>query len=194
MGAMSRPHAGRRKCRCCSTFFVPDPRTMDRQRYCSKPGCRHASKRASQQRWWRKNGNGDHFRGPGEVARVQEWRRRHPGYWKPKSASSQRSQPAAYQGANPGQSSRNVPPKPAGTLQDDCLVQHPVVVGLISMLTGGTLQEDIEATARHLLLRGRNILGLSQPPTTSVPTPSHDHQTPASSRARPPSPAEFQLD
>jgi hypothetical protein len=32
-------------------------------------------------------------------------------------------------------------------------------VGLISMVTGSTLQEDIAATTRQLLLRGRNILG-----------------------------------
>ena len=62
----------RRKCRCCNHLFVPDPRTADRQRYCSAPACRHASKAA----------------------------------------------------------------------------------------TGSTLQEDIAATARQLLLRGRNILGL----------------------------------
>lgn len=165
---MSRPLTGRRKCRCCSTFFIPDPRTADRQRYCSKPACRQASKRASQQRWWSKDGNGDHFRGPQEVRRVQEWRRKHPGYWKSKEPSSQSSQSVDDQGTNFVQSSRNVPRELPSALQEDCLAQHPVMVGLISMVTGGTLQEDIEATARQLLLRGRNILGLAQPPTTSA--------------------------
>jgi hypothetical protein len=36
-------------------------------------------------------------------------------------------------------------------------------VGLISMMTGSTLQEDIAATTRQLLLRGRNILGFVTP-------------------------------
>ena len=44
---MSCPQT-RRKCRCCTKFFVPDARTQDRQRYCSTPACRQASKAASQ--------------------------------------------------------------------------------------------------------------------------------------------------
>ena len=78
---MSRSQ-NRRKCRCCRTFFVPDPRTADRQQYCSQPACRQASKAASQRRWLSKNGNGDYFRGPDAVRRVQLWRQSHPGYWR----------------------------------------------------------------------------------------------------------------
>ena len=63
----------RRKCRCCNQFFLPDPRANDRQRYCSEPACRHASKAASQRRWLSQNGNGDYFRGPQAVRRVQLW-------------------------------------------------------------------------------------------------------------------------
>src|SRR5207244_12198970 len=93
----------RRKCRCCTKFFIPDPRTEDRQRYCSKPACRHASKAASQRRWLSKNGNGDHFRGAHEVRRVQLWRQRHPGYWK-KKPSSQDTQAIDGQVAKPNPS------------------------------------------------------------------------------------------
>ena len=49
----------RRKCRCCSEFFLPDYRNQDRQHYCAKPDCRHASKQASQQRWLRQPANRD---------------------------------------------------------------------------------------------------------------------------------------
>ena len=164
---MSRPQT-RRKCRCCSKFFVPDPRTQDRQRYCSKPACQQASKAASQRRWLSKNGNGDHFRGPQEVRRVQLWRKSHPGYWKPKTPSSQSTQAIDSQRANPGQSSCNGPRGLPGTLQDYCLAQDPAFVGLISMVTGSTLQDDIAATARQLLLRGRNILGFVIPETMSM--------------------------
>ena len=153
----------RRKCRCCSKFFVPDPRTADRQRYCSKPGCRQASKAASQRHWFSKNGNGDYFRGAEEVRRVQAWRRSNPGYWRRKKPSSQRIQVIDNQAANIDQSSCNVPRELPRTLQDDCLTQDPAFVGLISMVTGSTLQEDIALTARQLLLRGRNILGLVGP-------------------------------
>jgi len=50
-------------------------------------------------------------------------------------------------------------------------------VGLMSMVTGSTLQEDIAATARQL--RGRNILGCVSPEITqnANPTPCHDPQT-----------------
>ena len=156
----------RRKCRCCSTFFTPDPRTGDRQRYCFQTACRQASKQASQQRWVSQHGNGDHFRGPDEVRRVQRWRQSHPGYWKKKAPASQGTQPVEGKRVNPDQSSRNVPRALPGTLQDDCLAQNPAFIGLISMVTGSTLQEDIAATTRQLLLRGRNILGGGLPETT----------------------------
>ena len=170
---MSRPQT-RRKCRSCTKFFIPDPRTEDRQHYCSESVCRQASKAASQRRWLSKNGNGDHFRGAHEVRRVQVWRKSHPGYWRKKNPSSEGTQVLAGQTANSDQSSRNVPRALPSTLQDYCLAQDPAFVGLISMFTGSTLQEDIAATARQLLLRGRNILGCVSPETTqtiTVPPP-----------------------
>jgi hypothetical protein len=162
---MSRPLT-RRKCRCCSKFFLPDPRTEDRQRYCSQRACRHASKMASQRRWLKKDGNGDQFRGPNEVLRVQRWRRDHPGYWKRTALSSQGTQPVDEQRLNPDQSSRNATRALPTALQDDCLTENPMFIGLISMFTGSTLQEDIATTTRQLLLRGRNILGGGLPETT----------------------------
>jgi Flp pilus assembly CpaF family ATPase len=43
--------------------------------------------------------------------------------------------------------------------------ENPVFVGLISLVTGSTLQDDIAATARQLLRRGLNILGTGSPGT-----------------------------
>jgi len=94
---------------------------------------------------------------------VQAWRRSNPGYWRRKKRSAQRIQVIENQAANIDQSSCNVPRELPRTLQDDCLTQDPAFVGLISMVTGSTLQEDIAVTARQLLLRGRNILGLLSP-------------------------------
>lgn len=156
----------RRKCRCCNQLFVPDPRTADRQRYCSQLACRQASKAASQRRWLSKDSNGDYFRGPQAVQRVQAWRRSHPGYGRRKNSSSQDAQVPEAQSVHPSQSSCNAPRGVPSALQEDCLTQDPAFVGLISMVTGSTLQEDIAATARQLLLRGRNILGLVSPHTT----------------------------
>ena len=38
-------------------------------------------------------------------------------------------------------------------------MQPAVMVGLISMMTGSALQEDIAATTRALLSKGQDILG-----------------------------------
>jgi hypothetical protein len=59
----------RRKCKCCRRLFVPDPRNLRHQCYCSQPLCRAASKAASQARWLARPQNQDYFRGPGHVAR-----------------------------------------------------------------------------------------------------------------------------
>ena len=78
---MRRPLT-KRKCKHCQTFFEPDPRSAKRQRHCSKPACRQASKAASQRRWHQKPHNRDYFRGPTQVERVRQWRQAHPGYWR----------------------------------------------------------------------------------------------------------------
>ena len=159
---MRRPPT-RRKCRGCSQFFIPDPRTEDRQHFCPVPACRKAGKAASQQRWLRKNGNGDYFRGPQQVARVQQWRQSHPGYWKARKPTPNPIQPVDIQTPKPAQSSCNAQSSPSGALQDHRLSQDPALVGLISMITGTALQEDIASTTRQLLIRGRNILGAINP-------------------------------
>ncbi len=66
---MSTPH--KRKCNNCHMFFLPDPRNAGRQRYCSEPECRKASKAASQRKWLAKPENRDYFRGAPNVQRVQ---------------------------------------------------------------------------------------------------------------------------
>lgn len=158
----------RRKCRCCRSFFCPDYRNGHHQHYCAAPACRQASKVASQRRWRRTKFGRGYFRGEEEVRRVQEWRREHPGYWKEQKSGSGKGQPADSQPVNPEQRSRNVPTSDLRTLQDLCLAQDPAFVGLISMVTGSTLQEDIATTARQLLLRGQNILGLKVPGPTLI--------------------------
>ena len=152
-----------RKCRCCKEFFLPDYRNGHHQVYCSKPPCRQASKSASQRHWLSQAGNRDYFRGPQNTQRVREWRKANPGYWKKKAAQPAKAQEPSAQAL--GQSSLLVtqPDKRSGTLQDFCLANHPAFIGLISMVTGTTLQEDIASTARKLEARGRDILGLALP-------------------------------
>jgi hypothetical protein len=81
----------KRKCKHCKTIFVPDPRCVRRQRYCSTPQCRKASKAASQRRWHRQPDNRDYFTGPIQVARVRAWRQANPGYWRRQASRTPRA-------------------------------------------------------------------------------------------------------
>lgn len=163
---MSTPQS-RRKCRCCKKLFRPDYRNRHHQLYCSDPVCRQVSKRASQSRWARRGDTQNYFRGAEHVRRVQEWRKAHPGYWKRRKSMSGQDQAPDCQSVNPEQRSCNVPGSHLGTLQDlcppFCLAQDPAFLGLISLVTGSTLQDDIVATARQVLLRGQAIQGVHLP-------------------------------
>jgi hypothetical protein len=181
----------RPKCLHCEEFYTPDSRTRARQRYCSKAECRKASKARSQRRWSGKPENKSYFCGPDNVQRVQRWRKDHPGYWrKPKSAPATLQD--ALQDECPSQSvdfQRIVAPEataPPFALQD-LSPNQPFVVGLISVLTGSTLQEEIAREARRFFIRGRDILGVG---LGVFPPPTHETQThplsPApAARARP---------
>jgi hypothetical protein len=139
------PKPKRRKCRCCSTFFFPDYRNWKHQYYCGKPECRVASKLASQRRWYRKPKNLSHFRNGEGTERVRIWRKAHPGYWRKKTPVSGSTQTTKPQILNPEQTSRNVPRPLPRTLQDFCLAREPAFIGLLSMFTGSTLQDDIQS-------------------------------------------------
>jgi hypothetical protein len=121
---------------------------------------------------------------------VRQWRQAHPGYWKKEKPVSDGTQAVTSQQVNPVQVSCNVPRSPLGTLQDSCLAQDPGFIGLLAMITGRTLQEDIAPIARRVVEQGQNILGLSFPEQRNQqPCSTYDCQTPApsgSAAANPP--------
>ena len=57
-----KPSRARRKCLNCNAFFFPNPRAAERQRYCLKPECRQARRRALMRAWLAKPENQDYFR------------------------------------------------------------------------------------------------------------------------------------
>ncbi|MBV8330023.1 MAG: hypothetical protein JOZ61_06110 [Verrucomicrobia bacterium] len=147
----------RRNCLCCKEFYRPDQRNLRHQRYCSKPACRKESKTQSQRQWLQRPENQNYFRGPENSRRVKEWRKRNPGYWRKKKTAVQVPLQELCQeqvAANEGVTSEKRP----DALQEVFLMQPAVVVGLISMMTGDSLQEDIVATARVLVRKGQDIL------------------------------------
>jgi hypothetical protein len=160
----------KRKCKNCCTFFPPDSRNAWHQKYCTQPACRKASKAASQKKWLEKEENKDHFRGPENVQRVQEWRETHPGYWKkPEEQKPLQEILIENRMENPTVETS----LPNGLLQDLLNGQPMVLIGLIAQLTGSALQDDIALTARRLQQLGCDILNIP----TSCKGDKHDHQT-----------------
>ena len=130
----------KRKCRHCRELFYPDPRSNGRQKFCSRPECQKASKTESQKRWLNKPENRNYFRGPENVARVQQWRKDHPGYWRRSSDENVLQDPLS---ADTKQNHIFTVELTPHALQDVLLEQRSVLIGLIAQLTGNALQEDI---------------------------------------------------
>ena len=147
-----------RKCLCCGEMFRADPRNLRHQRYCSKAACRKASKAASQRRWLTKPDNEDYFRGPENVARVQEWRKTHPGYWRELRA---RASVALQDDCNAQmlELSSESSSLAADALQEIYAAQPAILIGLIAHMSASTLQDDIARSTRRLLQLGQDILG-----------------------------------
>ena len=166
--------SAKRKCRCCGEFYSPDHRNLRHQSYCSKPTCRKESKALSQRRWQQRPENQNYFRGPENRQRVKDWRKRNPGYWRKKKSSTQLPLQEVFQG-QVAQNEELIPKKARDALQDLFSMQPAVVVGLISMMTGSALQEDIVSTVGVLVRKGRDILDMK--PGSETTRPTDENQT-----------------
>jgi len=145
------------KCLHCNEEHHCDARNRGRQRYCPKPDCRRASKAASQRQWVARAENRNYFRGIENCERVRQWRLANPGYWRNKRPAPE----STLQDSLTPQSTENqslAPPDISLALQDLCLSQPALLVGLISVVTGHALQEDIAASTHFFVNRGRDIL------------------------------------
>jgi hypothetical protein len=125
-----------------------------------KPVCQKTSKAASQRQWLSRPENRDYFRGAENCERVRLWRLANPGYRRnkrpaPKSVLQDSLIPQAVENQTVAI------PAPSSVLQEILFVQPAMVVGLISVLTGYGLQEDIAASARSFLIRGEDILRMT---------------------------------
>jgi hypothetical protein len=171
----------RRKCRCCLKLFRPDPRNRRHQFYCSAFGCRAASKTASQAHWLAKPENQSYFSGPVNVARVQAWRARHPGYWRrgrragPALQDVSTAQPIdlTFETANAARS----------PLQEVLSAQPAVLIGLIAHLVGTPLQGAMPHAALHLLCRTGNYAVSSGRCARNARNARNVHGSPASHAA-----------
>lgn len=179
----------RKKCRNCKRLFVPDYRNRNRQKYCSEADCRKASKAASQKKWLNKPENKDHFCGPVNVQRVQEWRKQNPGYWKRKRSN----QADALQDPLTGQLIENTHDNrqiATSALQDFLKKQPTVIIGLISNFIGSALQDDIAKTLLCMQQSGQDILYCQ----TQEKGGKHDYKIPDFTRKGAQDPKKLQLD
>lgn len=153
--------ASHHRCKClhCKERFLPNYRNRTRQRFCSKAACQQARKRVSQQAWLSKPENQSYFRDEANTTRVRQWQKEHPGYWKRTKRWRERTLQDGCS-AQPPADQEVAPIVPARTLQDLCSLQVPLLVGLISMWTHSTLQDDIAETTRRVVAQGYDILGM----------------------------------
>jgi hypothetical protein len=130
---------------------------------------------AARRKWLRKPENRFYFRGPENLARVQRWRKAHPGYWRKKKPPLQDTlqdlaptQVAAPQSvaARTGDLSTahssacgHAEASHPAPLQDLASLQVPLLEGLISMLAGDALQDRFGLFTRDLVERGQRVLG-----------------------------------
>ena len=179
----------RKKCRNCKRLFVSDYRNRNRQKYCSEVDCHKASKAASQKKWLNKPENKDHFCGPVNVQRVQEWRKQNPGYWKRKRSN----QADALQDPLTGQliekthDNRQIA---TSALQDFLKKQPTVIIGLISNFIGSALQDDIAKTLLCMQQSGQDILYCQ----LKEKGEKHDCKIPDFAQKGTQNPKKFQLD
>ncbi len=139
-----------RRCKNCDDLFKPDSRNLKRQKFCRKSECKEASKRYSQQQWLMKPQNKDHFSGPANVIRVQQWREQNPGYWKRKKPKKVTS---LIKGALQETLSANTTIDKGfqsdlmqSALQDSLLAKSLVIIGFDTQLNKTALQDIIDIT------------------------------------------------
>ncbi len=146
-----------RACHHCGVGFVPKPHNHKKQHYCSATECQAMSKRASQARWRAKNP--DYHCGSTAVERVQQWRAQNPGYWRPKKAPLEKQPLQNNRSAQEVDEQSDNADLEENALRENCISQLPLILGLMSVLSGFTLQEDIDQFGRELHNKGRQILG-----------------------------------
>jgi len=158
--------AGYRKCCYCAAWFRPQTRNLYHQRFCARPECQAASKRESQRKWSRKNPG--YFRGAIHVQRVRDWRRKHPGYWRSGRVAGGSRPPDALQELLMAQGFDNKSVKAfrncladeiSRPLQDVLAAQQSALVGVVSMISGEALQENIARMLTTCYERGQRIGG-----------------------------------
>lgn len=152
----------RRKCKCCSELYEPDARNHRHQKFCNKEPCIKASKAESQRRWSSKPENQDYFSGIENIERVRAWRAKNPEYWKRRPHETESTVTRCHTPENPNQATENTKKIEELALQELLTPlnsnQPLILIGLISKITGTTLQDDIAIASRNLIRLGQDVM------------------------------------
>ena len=139
-------------CAHCGHRFNINPRVGTRHRFCAKPECMRASHAHARKRWLRKNGGRKYFGGKQNTDRVRTWRDQHPRYWRRKSRIQRSKRNGFVLTKRLSSVLRYV------ALQDTIDTHLALIIGIISQVSGATLQDTIARELRRLMLRGHAIL------------------------------------
>lgn len=172
------------KCLHCKEEQKSEPRNRGRQQYCAKEACRGASKTASQRRWLSRRENAGYFRGKEACERVKRWREANPKYWQRGKRSGGGDALQEICDVQNTEDKEVAAPGLSDALQEICRPQPALFVGLISMMTGNALQEDIAATVDRFLSRGRDILGMGLGGSAMTHDQKHTDIVPRAAAAR----------
>jgi hypothetical protein len=143
------------------------------QRHCAQAACRQASKVGSQNRWLALPENRDYFSDAVQRDRVREWRAAHPKYWKKREPTGAVALKDMCYAQSP-EDQRDVAWDDRGALKEEWKMQAPLVIGLISHLTGVLEKEEIVEMTGRLLAKGHALIGA---PPRSAPLPDDDRKT-----------------
>lgn len=146
-----------RPCIHCGHRFNINPRVGSRHRFCAKPDCIRASRASARKRWLRKNGGRRYFGGKENTERVRTWRHRNPRYWRRESRVQRSKRNRFVLTKSLSSVLRYV------ALQDTIDTHLALKIGIISHVSGATLQDTIAKELRRLMLRGHAILRGKKP-------------------------------
>lgn len=113
----------------------------------------------NRQEWLARPENAHYWRdNPKSKKRVREWRKKNPDYWKRAMRRSGSTLPEEMRAKTTGQN------RASGALDERPLPEQrwredPVIMGIIGVITGCTLPEQIAQAYRDVVAKGREILG-----------------------------------
>ena len=160
--------SARRKCQHCKEFYLPDRRNLHHQRYCAEAACRNRAKRKVSAAGC-KNRRTKTTSAARKIASVSKSGENAIPVLAQKEPSTPRTVTRSlHDSVAQDEEVKRI--EISDALQDVLVMQPAVMVGLISMMTGSALQEDIAATTRRCC-KGQDILAGGSGVTT---THSHD--------------------